>query len=142
MTWSSSHGGRPRFGTDSPRPRQIRAPLFDPPDRATYRWRMTAKLDGTAVLVLLRLITSAEGATVRTASSGREALDLLREWKPDVVLLDIEMPVMNGYRASLGHPAPCWPSRRLGRSGHSTRLRVRQGSGVRGGVRCAHYQTL
>ena len=43
-------------------------------------------------------VISAEGATVRMASSGREALDLLREWKPDVVLLDIEMPVVNGYQ--------------------------------------------
>jgi CheY-like chemotaxis protein len=67
---------------------------------------MTEKLDGTAVLVadddpdnleLLGFVISAEGATVRTAGSAREALDLLREWKPDVVLLDIEMPVVNGY---------------------------------------------
>src|SRR5580658_6585971 len=68
---------------------------------------MTAKLDGTAVLVadddpdnleLLGFVISAEGATVRTASSGREALDLLPNWTPDVLLLDIEMPDMDGYQ--------------------------------------------
>jgi CheY-like chemotaxis protein len=67
---------------------------------------MTATLEGTAVLVadddpdnleLLAYIMSAEGATVRTARSGREAMELLRDGKPDVLLLDIEMPVMDGY---------------------------------------------
>jgi CheY-like chemotaxis protein len=65
-----------------------------------------ATLDGTAVLVaeddpdnleILAYIVSAEGATVRTARNAREALDLLPAWKPDVLLLDIEMPVMDGY---------------------------------------------
>jgi CheY-like chemotaxis protein len=67
---------------------------------------MTARLDGTAVLVadddadnleIVGFIISAEGATVRTARNAREALDLLPTWTPDVVLLDIEMPSMDGY---------------------------------------------
>lgn len=67
---------------------------------------MTAMLDGTAVLVadddpdnleMLAYIMSAEGATVRTASNAREAMELLPDWKPDVLLLDIEMPVTDGY---------------------------------------------
>jgi CheY-like chemotaxis protein len=71
---------------------------------------MTAKLDGTAVLVadddpdnleLLEFVICAEGATVRTASSGREALALLPNWTPDVLLLDIEMPDMDGYQLLL-----------------------------------------
>jgi CheY-like chemotaxis protein len=65
-----------------------------------------ATLDGTSVLVadddpdnleILAYIVSAEGATVRTARNAREALALLPTWKPDVLLLDIQMPVMNGY---------------------------------------------
>ena len=36
-------------------------------------------------------------AEVRRASSAAEALDLLKEWKPDVVVSDIEMPGEDGY---------------------------------------------
>jgi CheY-like chemotaxis protein len=67
---------------------------------------MVATVAGTAVLVvdddpdnleMLAYTLSAEGATVRTASNAREALELLADWKPDVLLLDIEMPVTDGY---------------------------------------------
>ena len=34
------------------------------------------------------------------ASNGREALDLVQETKPDVVLMDLKMPVMNGVQAT------------------------------------------
>lgn len=37
------------------------------------------------------------GYEVKTAADGREGLRLWREWKPDVIVSDIEMPVMNGY---------------------------------------------
>ena len=33
---------------------------------------------------------------VRTAASGIEALPLASEWKPDLILLDVMMPVMDG----------------------------------------------
>jgi signal transduction histidine kinase/DNA-binding NarL/FixJ family response regulator len=36
---------------------------------------------------------------IREASDGREALELLRERRPDVVLMDIRMPVMDGRTA-------------------------------------------
>jgi adenylate cyclase len=39
-----------------------------------------------------------EGYEVQTASDGRAALDRLREFRPDVVLLDIMMPRLNGLQ--------------------------------------------
>jgi two-component system OmpR family response regulator len=33
---------------------------------------------------------------VQTAGSGAEALDVVGEWRPDVILLDVMMPVMDG----------------------------------------------
>ena len=39
------------------------------------------------------------GHDVRTAHNGREAVDLAMTFHPEVVLLDIGMPVMNGLEA-------------------------------------------
>ena len=41
-----------------------------------------------------------EGHEVRTVHGGQEALDLAREFRPDVVLLDIGMPKITGYEAA------------------------------------------
>ena len=38
-----------------------------------------------------------EGFTVECAANGREALDILERWKPCVILLDLMMPVMDGW---------------------------------------------
>jgi len=34
---------------------------------------------------------------VRTALNGTEALNILNDYSPDVILLDLDMPVMNGF---------------------------------------------
>jgi DNA-binding response OmpR family regulator len=43
-----------------------------------------------------------EGYAVRVASDGRAALDTLSCWQPDVIVLDLMMPVMDGraFRAA------------------------------------------
>ena len=38
-----------------------------------------------------------EGYGVRTAANGREALAVLQEWWPDLILLDLMMPEMDGW---------------------------------------------
>jgi predicted signal transduction protein with EAL and GGDEF domain/DNA-binding response OmpR family regulator len=47
------------------------------------------------------LITSSalteQGFAVTTATSGRKALEMLAEWSPDVVVLDAQMPEMDGF---------------------------------------------
>lgn len=45
-------------------------------------------------------ILSAEGYTVRCASSGVEALELAEELAPDLVLMDLSMPGMDGFEAT------------------------------------------
>ncbi|MBX2798510.1 MAG: response regulator [Myxococcales bacterium] len=38
-----------------------------------------------------------EVANVRTASNGQDGLELVRHVRPDLVVLDLNMPVMNGF---------------------------------------------
>ena len=37
------------------------------------------------------------GAQVKTAQNGKEALEVLEEFKPNLILTDLSMPVMNGW---------------------------------------------
>jgi CheY-like chemotaxis protein len=38
-----------------------------------------------------------EGYSVRVAGDGKEALETLDEWLPDLIVLDLMMPVMDGH---------------------------------------------
>ena len=52
--------------------------------------------DDQSLLRMLGFTLRTEGIAVLTACHGVEALDQLTLEKPDVVLLDVEMPVMDG----------------------------------------------
>ena len=52
--------------------------------------------DEPSICSALRLILQLEGYAVAAASNGREAIDRVRAETPDVVLLDLSMPVMDG----------------------------------------------
>jgi len=49
---------------------------------------------------MLGMLLSALNASVRTAHSGPEALEMIDEFGPEVVLLDIGMPLMDGYEVA------------------------------------------
>jgi DNA-binding response OmpR family regulator len=53
--------------------------------------------DEPDILVLLRLALEAAGYSTVEASDGEQALRVIRDRHPDVVLLDIMMPVMDGW---------------------------------------------
>ena len=40
------------------------------------------------------------GYEIKDAANGVEGLKIWQEWKPDVIVSDIEMPVMDGYQVS------------------------------------------
>ncbi len=52
--------------------------------------------DEPYVLRSLEFILKKEGYRVLTATDGQEALEKIREERPDLVLLDIQMPRMDG----------------------------------------------
>jgi PAS domain S-box-containing protein len=53
--------------------------------------------DNPANLQLLRMVLSDEGYSVRVATSGAMALKTISAAMPDLILLDIKMPEMDGY---------------------------------------------
>ena len=52
--------------------------------------------DDTALSEAYRLVLEHAGYPTRTAMSGVEALKAIEEDEPDIILLDIRMPVMDG----------------------------------------------
>lgn len=52
--------------------------------------------DDAAISQMYRIKFEAEGYEVDTAENGKIGLDLLEKMKPDIVLLDLMMPEMNG----------------------------------------------
>ncbi|MFT3710145.1 MAG: response regulator [Archangium sp.] len=54
----------------------------DPVSRLMVRGRLAATFD------------------VREATNGQQAVEVAREWPPDAILLDVEMPVMDGVTAA------------------------------------------
>jgi len=49
---------------------------------------------------LLKVMLAPEGYTILTASNGPEALGLLEDQQPDLILLDVMMPGMDGYEVA------------------------------------------
>jgi two-component system, chemotaxis family, chemotaxis protein CheY len=53
--------------------------------------------DDPSILDTVTSILTAEGYQVMAAGGGAEALALVRSWHPTLVLLDMRMPVMDGW---------------------------------------------
>ncbi|MDR0971151.1 MAG: hybrid sensor histidine kinase/response regulator [Bacteroidales bacterium] len=53
--------------------------------------------DVKANVILLKAIIKKCGYKVLEASNGKECLEVFHQQKPDLILLDIMMPIMNGY---------------------------------------------
>ena len=67
--------------------------------------------DYEPTLMGLSALLESSGHTVLTATNGREAADLASVHRPDVILLDVMMPVMNGVEACAeikASPATCF----------------------------------
>jgi two-component system cell cycle response regulator len=53
--------------------------------------------DDPATAILLQVALAAEYYEVRTIADGAYVAAAIAEWEPDVILLDVKMPRMNGY---------------------------------------------
>lgn len=48
-------------------------------------------------IILLKTMLTRTNVRILTATNGQEALDIVHSSKPELILLDIQMPVMNGW---------------------------------------------
>ncbi len=90
----------------------VHLPVVPPPSqeqKATPKTEASEKSAGLRVLVVddsspaadtLSKVISLFGNEVRTAYNGEQALALAQEFNPQVILMDIGMPGMNGYEAA------------------------------------------
>ena len=68
--------------------------------------------DDDSIRQIVHLCLTEEGYSVNEAPNGEVALEILAEWEPELILLDLRMPVMDGwefvrqYRSSPGPHAP------------------------------------
>ena len=67
--------------------------------------------DRINVLLFEETCRLSTGLEVRTAPTGHEALDIAREFQPDVLVIDLHLPDTDGY----GLLAKAARARRLGR---------------------------
>lgn len=66
----------------------------------THRLNVLVVDDNPDAAESLALVLRAAGHDARVAWNGLDALDIARESPPDVVLLDLGMPCMNGYETA------------------------------------------
>ena len=52
--------------------------------------------DNPMNMKLVRVLLTGEGYQVRTAADALEALDILKEWRPLLILMDIQLPGIDG----------------------------------------------
>ncbi|MCA9903929.1 MAG: response regulator [Anaerolineae bacterium] len=67
------------------------------PKNILSHWRIVVVDDEEDSLELAEALLLEYGATVFTAQNGQEALEIIRQTQPDLVISDVSMPVMDGW---------------------------------------------
>ena len=55
--------------------------------------------DDPDILSIVSMSLETQGYTIYKATNGREAVDLAKQHHPDLVLMDMMMPIVSGYEA-------------------------------------------
>ncbi len=62
--------------------------------------RLLVVEDAPTNRLLLRKILGAVGFELKEACNGEEAIELWQTWQPELILMDMQMPVLDGYQAT------------------------------------------
>jgi PAS domain S-box-containing protein len=63
-------------------------------------WRLLVVDDNFENRLLLSAVLTVAGFDIREAENGQEAINVFEEWQPDLIWMDMRMPVMDGYEAT------------------------------------------
>ena len=72
-------------------------PMINQMPNSTSKRQVLVVDDNEDALLVLRMLLPLKGFGVQTCTSGEQALQLVEENPPEVILLDISMPGMDGY---------------------------------------------
>jgi len=98
LSRSGQWAGRPIFGPDGPS-LQRRGVLLDG-GKVRVVTRVLVIDDEASIRLLCRINLEADGMDVLEAADGLGGLELAREQRPDVVLLDVRMPRLDGWQVA------------------------------------------
>jgi CheY-like chemotaxis protein len=79
--------------------RQAAAPGSSAPEVPARRKKILLVDDSMTALMMNRMLLSKCGCDIVTARDGREAIDRAFAERPDLIVMDIVMPQMNGFEA-------------------------------------------
>ncbi|MGH8185291.1 MAG: response regulator [Steroidobacteraceae bacterium] len=80
---------------------------------AGVRHRILVADDNPDALESLALLLECDGHQVWKAANGAEAIELAAKWQPELALLDIGMPVLDGYEAARRMRSEDWGKRMM-----------------------------
>jgi signal transduction histidine kinase/CheY-like chemotaxis protein len=65
-----------------------------------YSYRILVVDDIAESRLLLNKMLSSVGFEVKEAGNGKEAISVWQSWQPHLILMDMQMPILNGYEAT------------------------------------------
>jgi two-component system, sensor histidine kinase and response regulator len=63
-------------------------------------YRVLIAEDSATNRLLLRKVLTSVGFTIAEAANGQEAIELWHDWQPDLIIMDMQMPILDGYQAT------------------------------------------